>query len=42
MVKGAGLTLNNVVLLVAAVACGVIVVRWHRKGRGANVWFELR
>jgi hypothetical protein len=42
MVKGAGLTLNNVVLLFAAVACGVIVVHWHRTGRGRNVWFELQ
>ena len=42
MLKGSGLTLNNVSLLVGAVACGVIVVHWHRTGRGRNVWFEVQ
>ncbi|MCZ7648929.1 MAG: hypothetical protein M5U26_27345 [Planctomycetota bacterium] len=42
MVKGAGLTLNNIVLLIAAVACGIIVVHWHQTGRGRSVWIELQ
>jgi hypothetical protein len=42
MANGSGLTVNNVVLLGAAVACGITVVDWHRAGRGAKVSFEMR
>jgi hypothetical protein len=41
MAKGGGPSLNNVALLVAAIACGIPVVHWHRTGRGAKVWFEF-
>ncbi|HQY89446.1 MAG TPA: hypothetical protein PK402_12410 [Tepidisphaeraceae bacterium] len=32
-VRGSGFTFNNVSLLVAAVACGVLVCFWHRARR---------
>ena len=42
MVWGNGPTVDNAVLLIAAVACATTVVHWHRSRNSSTVTFELR